>query len=119
MAYWGQALVLGPNINAPMDPENEAKALAFLEKARALKDRVTPRERAYIDALAARYTGKAEQRKSNDRAFADAMRRVVEAFPDDTDARTILAEALMVLRPWNFWTRDGLPYEETREVQAA
>jgi tetratricopeptide (TPR) repeat protein len=119
MAYWGQALVLGPNINAPMDPENEAKALAFLEKARALKDRVTPRERAYIDALAARYTGKAEQRKSNDRAFADAMRRVVEAFPDDTDARTILAEALMDLRPWNYWTRDGLPYEETREVQAA
>ena len=58
MAYWGQALVLGPNINAPMAPDAEPKALALLQKAVALKGKATPRERAYIDALAARYTGK-------------------------------------------------------------
>ena len=28
IAYWGQALVLGPNINAPMDAQAEPKALA-------------------------------------------------------------------------------------------
>ena len=27
MGYWGQALALGPNINAPMDPADEPKAL--------------------------------------------------------------------------------------------
>ena len=37
MAYWGQALVLGPNINAPMAPEAEPKALELLQKAIALK----------------------------------------------------------------------------------
>ncbi len=58
MAYWGQALVLGPNINAPMAPEAEPTALALLQKAIALKGKATARERAYIDALAARYTGK-------------------------------------------------------------
>jgi tetratricopeptide (TPR) repeat protein len=26
---------------------------------------------------------------------------------------------MMNLRPWNYWTRDGLPYAETREVEAA
>ena len=26
MAYWGQALVLGPNINVPMTPDDEPKA---------------------------------------------------------------------------------------------
>ena len=25
----------------------------------------------------------------------------------------------MDLRPWNYWTRDGLPYDETREIQAS
>ena len=66
MAYWGQALVLGPNINAPMAPEDEPKALELVRKAVALKAKATPRERAYIDALANRYTGKAEDRAAAD-----------------------------------------------------
>jgi tetratricopeptide (TPR) repeat protein len=119
MAYWGHALVLGPNINAPMAPEEEPKALELVQKAIALKGKATARERAYIDALALRYTGKAEDRKGADRAFSDAMRKVVEAYPDDTDARTIYAESLMDLRPWNYWTRDGIPYEETTQIQAS
>ena len=119
MAYWGQALILGPNINAPMDPANEAKAFELVQKAQAHKSRATPRERAYIDALAKRYTGKADDRGAADRAYADAMRAVVQAHPTDLDARTMFAEALMDLRPWNYWTRDGVAYEETREVQAA
>ncbi|HXG86756.1 MAG TPA: hypothetical protein VNJ02_00355 [Vicinamibacterales bacterium] len=119
MAYWGQALILGPNINAPMDPANEAKAFELVQKAQAHKSHATPRERAYIDALAKRYTGKADDRGAADRAYADAMRAVVQAHPTDLDARTMFAEALMDLRPWNYWTRDGVAYEETREVQAA
>lgn len=117
MAYWGHALVLGPNINAPMAPEDEPKAYELAQRAVALEARATPRERAYIAALAKRYTGKAEDRQTADRAYADAMRALVSAYPTDNDARTLLAEALMDLRPWNYWTRDGLPYDETREVQ--
>jgi tetratricopeptide (TPR) repeat protein len=119
MAYWGHAFVLGPNINATMTPEDEPKAHALVQKALALKSTATPREQAYIDAIAARYTGKPEDRAAANKAFAAAMRRVVDAFPDDLDARTIYAESLMNLRPWNYWTRDGVPYAETREVEAA
>ena len=119
MAYWGQALVLGPNINATMTPEDEPKALELAKKAVSLETRATPRERAYIDALAARYTGKPDDRHAADRAFADAMRKMTKAFPADLDAKTIFAESLMDLRPWNYWTRDGQPYEETREIQTA
>lgn len=119
MAFWGQALVLGPNINAAMVPEAEPVALELVQKAVALKHRATPRERAYIDALAKRYTGKPEDRAAADRAYADAMLAVTRAFPADLDARTLQAEALMDLRPWNYWTRDGQPYDETLQVQAA
>jgi len=117
MAYWGQALVLGPNINAPMAPEVEPQALAFVRKAISLKAKTTARERAYIDALSKRYTGKAEDRAAADRAYAAAMRELVAKYPQDNDARTLLAEALMDVRPWNYWTRDGLPYDETRELR--
>jgi tetratricopeptide (TPR) repeat protein len=109
--------VLGPNINAPMDPKDEATAYELAQKARSLKPKVTRREQAYIDALSVRYTGKPEDRQKADRAFAEAMRKTVAAFPTDLDAKTIYAESLMDLRPWNYWTRDGQPYAETRDVQ--
>jgi tetratricopeptide (TPR) repeat protein len=119
MAYWGQALVLGPNINAAMTPDDEPKAHDLVQKAASLKGRVTPRERDYIDALSTRYTGKAEDRQKADQAFANAMRAVSKKYPRDLDAATIFAEALMDLRPWNYWTRDGLPQEGTAEAIAA
>src|SRR6185436_15201043 len=62
IAYWGEALALGPNINAPMDPNNEPKALEVIQKAIGLKSKASPRERALIDALAQRYSGRAEDR---------------------------------------------------------
>lgn len=119
MAYWGQALVLGPNINAAMAPEAEPTAYELLQKAIALKSKASARERAYIDALAVRYSGKAEDRAANDRAFAEAMRKLTLQFPDDLDARTLYAESLMDLRPWGYFTRDGQPYEDTRRLTAA
>ena len=116
MAYWGQALVLGPNINVPMSPDSEPTAFELAQKAVALKAKATPREQAYIDAVAQRYSGKADDRAARDRAYADAMRGLVRRFPADLDAATMYAEALMDLRPWNYWMRDGEAYPETDEI---
>ncbi|MET0985104.1 MAG: hypothetical protein ABW034_06820, partial [Steroidobacteraceae bacterium] len=119
MAHWGQALVLGPNINAPMMPDQEPIALGHIREAQALKAKASPRERDYIDALAARYTGKPEDRKAADQAFAGAMRLLHEKYPNDQDAATIYAEALMDLSPWDYWTRDGRPHERTPDIVAS
>ena len=116
MAYWGQALVLGPNINAPMAPEDEPKAHELAQKAVALKSKATRREQAYIDAVARRYSGNADGRAASDRAYAEAMRELARLFPDDLDAATMYAEALMDLRPWDYWMRDGRPYAGTTDI---
>jgi tetratricopeptide (TPR) repeat protein len=118
MAYWGEALALGPNINAPMDPSNEPKALAAIQKAIALKSKASVREQALIDALTQRYSGRAEDRNTRDRAYADAMREVHVRFPDDQDIAMLYVESVMDLRPWGYWTRDGTPYERTAEIVA-
>jgi tetratricopeptide (TPR) repeat protein len=118
MAYWGEALALGPNINAPMDPANEPKALEAIQKAIALKGKASPRERALIDALAQRYSGRAEDRRARDAAYADAMRKVHQQFPNDHDIAMLYVESVMDLRPWGYWTRDGVPYERTAEIVA-
>jgi tetratricopeptide (TPR) repeat protein len=116
MAYWGQALVLGPNINAPMDPNAEAPAFQALKKAIELKPKASPREQAYIDALTERYSGNAADRHARDQAYAAAMYKLQQKFPDDLDAATLYAESMMDLRPWGYWTRDGQPYEGMAEV---
>ena len=117
MAYWGQALVLGPNINMPMPPEAEPQAYELIQKAIALKAKASERERAYIDALATRYSNEEKpDRKALDRAYAEAARQLSERYPDDLDAATLYAEALMDLRPWNYWTKDGRPYPGTLKI---
>jgi tetratricopeptide (TPR) repeat protein len=116
MAYWGQALVLGPNINATMPPEDEPKAFAMAQKAVALKSKASLRERAYIDAIAARYTGRPEDRQKADKAYVREMEKVIAAFPDDLDAQVLYSEALMDLMPWSYWTRDGQPHEGTKQI---
>jgi len=117
MAYWGMALVLGPNINLPMSPQAEPQAYALIQKALALKKGASEKEQAYIDALATRYSGQQDpDRTALDRAYAEAMRNLHERYPDDLDAATLYAESLMDLRPWNYWTRDMQPYPETRQI---
>ena len=116
MAYWGQALVLGPNINSPMAPEAEPQAFELIQKALEMKSHVSQREQDYIDALAVRYTGKPEDRKAADQAYAGAMRLLHEKYPDDQDAATLYAEALMDLQPWDYWLRDGRAHGGTNEV---
>lgn len=117
MAYWGMALVLGPNINMAMSPEAEPQAYELIQKAIALKKNASEKEQAYIDALAARYTGAEKSNRTvADRVYAEAMLELHKRYPDDLDAATFYAEAVMDLRPWNYWTRDKQPYPETREV---
>ena len=117
MAYWGMALVLGPNINMAMSPEAEPQAYELIQKAIALKKNVSEKEQAYIDALAVRYTGAEKPNRTvADRAYAEAMLEFHKLYPNDLDAATFYAEAIMDLRPWNYWTRDKQPYPETREV---
>jgi hypothetical protein len=76
MAYWGQALVLGPNINAMMEPNEEPQARELMERARSLMAKASPREQALISALQKRYSGKTEHRTANDKAYAEAMGEV-------------------------------------------
>lgn len=118
MAYWGAAFVLGPNINAPMDPANAPRAYAMAQKALALSDRVSPKERALIEALATRYAPEAPADRSPlDQAFAEAMRRVYQRYPDDPDVAVLFAESLMDLHPWNYWTEDDQAQPWTPEIE--
>jgi len=117
MCYWGITLTYGSNYNSPTDAERERGAWEAVQKARALAAKATPRERATIEAQAVRHSPDAKaDRAALDRAYADAMREVARQFPDDPDAATFFADAMMNLRPWRLWTQDGKPEPGTEEI---
>ncbi len=108
MAYWGQAMALGPNLNMPMTPENGRLAHDAITRAVAAAGRATGRERALIHALAARYSADpAADRKALDTAYANAMRDVAARHQDDPDVLTLHADAIMNVSPWDYWEKNG------------
>ena len=117
MCAWGAALARGPNINAPMDAADVAPAVAAAVRAKGLAPKTTPREQAYIAALATRYDAAPDaDRAALDREYADAMRALAKRFPDDLDAKTLTAEAVMDLSPWDYWTKAGEPKATAEEI---
>lgn len=108
MCIWGEALVLGPNINLPMPDEAAAPAFAAAQKAQALAERASLREQMLISALAARYVEDPKMdRKPLDAAYAAAMGRVAKQFPDDDEITVLYAESVMDLSPWDYWQPGG------------
>lgn len=101
ICYWGEGWAWGSYLNGPMLPEQAPFAYAASQKALALKASASPVEQAFIDALAVRYVKDFDpaRRVEQDRAYAEAMRKVAEAFPADLDAATLYADALFLLEP--------------------
>lgn len=116
MAQWGIAYSLGPNYNKPWEvfqPEERRASLeaaqAALAAAQAASGAASPVEAALIDALTNRYAAEPdiEDFAPCHDAFADAMRKVHAAYPDDLDVTAIFAEALMNRTPWGLWDLPG------------
>jgi tetratricopeptide (TPR) repeat protein len=106
MCWWGEALALGPNINAPMDGRDAVAALAALDRAKSLAASTTPAEQALIAALSQRYAPPPADRAALDMAYADAMLGVAARFPANDDIAVLAAEAVMDTSPWNYWLTD-------------
>lgn len=108
MCWWGVAIALGPNINLPMPPDALAPALEALGNAKALASKASPAEQAWIAALNQRYSADPKSdRHLLDEIYAQAMGKLAQDYPDDLDAATFYAEALMDTQPWDYWQADA------------
>lgn len=118
MCFWGEALVLGPNINAPMEVAAVAPARKSLERAMVLVGHTSPKEKSLIDALSNRYAKDPKtDRKRLDQAYAAAMGKLAKRFPRDDEIAVLYAESLMDLAPWDYWEDEGRkPKGRTSEI---
>jgi tetratricopeptide (TPR) repeat protein len=108
LCFWGEALILGPNINVPMMPEANPPALAALARAVELSKAAAPRDRALIEALTKRYSADPKAVRADlDAAYAKAMGDVAQRFANDDTVLVLHAEAMMDTQPWDYWEAGG------------
>ena len=133
IAHFGAAYSLGCNYNKPWEAFDEddmktslGRAHAHAQSGLAKIAHASEPEAAFIQAVAKRYQAVLpaddESFMQWNRDFADAMRTVYRAYPDDLDVATIFAESLMNLTPWALWDlktgeiADGAETSEAIEV---
>ena len=117
LAYWGQALALGPNINMDVDPTREAQAYDTEKAALAHLANASPKERDLVNVLKRRYSNEpGVDLKKLSVDYSNGMRELHAKYPDDPDVGTLFAESLMDLHPWHFWMHDGKPAPGTEEI---
>lgn len=130
MAYWGLAYSSGLYYNKPWTRMQTDELGEKLERcyrySRQAKSKITyasAREAMLIDALLARYQSPvkvdpAQYDRWNDE-YADQMRAVYEAYPENYDICTLFAEALMTRTPWALWNlRTGEPAKGASTLEA-
>lgn len=121
LAYWGLALAVGPNYNeTTIPPERMKAAHEAVRKGLALAAKAPAHERAYLEALAVRFSDdpNADQTK-HWAAYRDAMAELMRRYPDDLDAATLWADAAMTTNAWKLFSPSGEAAEGTEEIIAA
>jgi tetratricopeptide (TPR) repeat protein len=101
ICFWGEAWAWSPFLSEGRTAEHDARAYAAIQKARAIQDRASPVEKALIDAMGARFAERFEPSGNSDldRAYARAMARVADTYPEDADVATLYAESLFLMLP--------------------
>ncbi|MGZ5189977.1 MAG: hypothetical protein ACXWCZ_03100 [Flavisolibacter sp.] len=108
MAYWGLAMVLGPNYNAALNPTSLTDINDAVDNAVKYAGQAKPNEKALIHALSKRFPREEVKDMSGFyEAYSNAMKEAHQQFPDDVEIAVIYADALMNLHPWNLWLKDG------------
>ena len=98
MAHWG-SIMSASDFWSEVPPDVLKRANAEIRQAKALHS--TPRERAYIAALAAFYEEGQHDHAARAKALAEGMAMVHRDYPDDLDGAAFYALALLASAPPN------------------
>ena len=112
MPYWGISMALGPYINMDGDPDVQIKeSCAAVDKGLKLAS-AGSLDRAWLEAAQTRCPDYADPSK-----YVRAMHDLAARFPDDPDAQTLYAEALMTPVRWHWYGPDGKPGPGVSEAE--
>jgi plasmid stabilization system protein ParE len=100
MAHWGIAMSVWHQLWDHPEPKVITRGLDEVHEAKTTDGPITPREKAYIAAVAAFYSNsKKLNHEARAKAYSDAMKTVYETYPDDHEAAVFYALSLLASEP--------------------
>ena len=100
MVHWGIAMSIWHQLWNNPEGKVLARGLGECKTAANAKERVTPREDGYIDAICAFYShSETMDHDARAKAYSDAMKKVYEANPGDHEAAAFYALSLLASEP--------------------
>ncbi len=100
MAHWGVAMSLWHQLWDHPEAKVIQHGLDEIHQAKTTDGPTTPREKAYIAAIAAFYTdSKNLNHKARAKAYSDAMKKIYDSYPDDHEAAAFYALSLLASEP--------------------
>jgi len=118
MAYWGQALAIGPGYNFSLHYKMRKEVPSVMRIMNANVVHASPKEKKLIEVMNLRYTADTsdKERKSLNLAYAKGMHELMSAFPNDPDIKILWVDAMMLIHAWDMWNNDGTPKMWTPEM---
>lgn len=108
MAYWGIAMVLGPNYNASLDPSKLNDINNAISNAQRYAVATTEKEQGLVAALAQHFPKtETKDMAPYNAAYVAAMKGLYEKYPADVEIATLYADAMMNEHPWDLWEKNG------------
>ncbi|PWT73930.1 MAG: hypothetical protein C5B59_12185 [Bacteroidetes bacterium] len=118
MAYWGQALAMGPNYNFAHYYKMKPWVPEIVENMKKNAGTASAKEKDLIAAMSERYSTDStnKDRESLNAAYAKSMHALVSKYPEDLDIKALYVDAVMLQHVWDFWHNDGKPQGWTPEL---
>jgi tetratricopeptide (TPR) repeat protein len=118
MAYWGEALSMGPSYNSAHNyvmPQNISKVLQLMNETTG---DASIKEKDLMDAMNQRYSSDVsdKQRETLNTNYANRLKELISRYPNDQDIKVLYIDAMMLIHPWDFWNNDGSPKKWTIEL---
>jgi tetratricopeptide (TPR) repeat protein len=100
MARWGLAMSFWHQLWNEPDAKVIARGLDEVNAAKRLAQKATPRENAYVAAIAAFYSGSEKlDHAARVKAYSEAMNKLCASYHDDHEAATFYALSLLASEP--------------------
>ena len=124
MAYWGQALAMGPYYNnyyykMPVGVLAVIQKMnRFVASSSAAAGTVTAKEKDLVEVMDKRYSADSldKKRAALNRAYSAGLKELIGKYPEDLDIRALYIDGVMLEHVWDFWTPAGQPKEWTPEL---
>lgn len=109
MAYWGQALAMGPYYNDSYYYKMPVQVLPVLARMRSLTGRASAKEQDLITAMNQKYSEDTtdSRRPALNRAYSESIRGLIGKYPEDIDIKALYIDGMMIEHAWDMWDPKG------------